>query len=76
MHAAVAHHPAAPRSPLWHRAIGAGAGWYKSEEAIMGTAITVELWADDDLSGHAAIDAVMAEMHRIDRAMRDRKSVV
>ena len=74
MHAAVAHHPAAPRSPLWHRAIGAGAGWYKSEEAIMGTAITVELWADDELSGHAAIDAVMAEMHRIDRAMSPHKA--
>ena len=39
----------------------------------MGTAITVELWADDDVQGHAAIDAVMAEMHRIDRAMSPHK---
>ena len=50
------------------------AAWFKREEAIMGTAITVELWADDDLSGHAAIDAVMAEMHRIDRAMSPHKA--
>ena len=76
MHAAVAHRPtelrAAPRQPLAHRAVGAG--WFKREEAIMGTAITVELWADDDLSGHSAIDAVMAEMHRIDRAMSPHKA--
>jgi thiamine biosynthesis lipoprotein len=39
------------------------------EEAIMGTAIRVELWADDEATGEAAIAAVMAEMHRIDRAM-------
>lgn len=50
------------------------AGWFKREEAIMGTAITVELWADDDLTGHTAIDAVMAEMHRIDRAMSPHKA--
>ena len=54
--------------------VGAQAAWFKREEAIMGTAITVELWADDDLSGHAAIDAVMAEMHRIDRAMSPHKA--
>jgi thiamine biosynthesis lipoprotein len=35
----------------------------------MGTAIRVELWADDEATGEAAIAAVMAEMHRIDRAM-------
>ena len=35
----------------------------------MGTAIHVELWADDAALGEAAIDAVMAEMHRIDHAM-------
>src|SRR5690606_5777512 len=37
--------------------------------AIMGTAVSVELWADDDAAGRAAIDAVMAEMHRIEAAM-------
>ncbi len=35
----------------------------------MGTAIRVDLWADDAPIGRTAIDAVMAEMHRIDRAM-------
>ena len=49
------------------------AGWRKREEAIMGTAITVELWSDDAAAGTAAIDSVMAEMHRIDRAMSPHK---
>jgi len=44
-------------------------GWLSRDEAIMGTAIHVELWSDDRAAGVAAIDAVMAEMHRIDRAM-------
>lgn len=44
-------------------------GWMSRDEAIMGTAIRVELWSDDRAAGDAAIDAVMAEMHRIDEAM-------
>ncbi len=40
----------------------------------MGTAIRVELWAEDAAQGQAAIDAVMAEMHRIDRAMSPYKA--
>jgi FAD:protein FMN transferase len=48
--------------------VGAGA-WYQREEAIMGTAISVELWADTPQQAERAADAVMAEMHRIDRAM-------
>lgn len=43
--------------------------WLARDEAVMGTAIRVELWSDDRAGGEAAIDAVMAEMHRIDRAM-------
>jgi thiamine biosynthesis lipoprotein len=43
--------------------------WLEREEAVMGTAIRVVLWADDRQAGEAAIDAVMAEMHRIDRTM-------
>jgi len=39
----------------------------------MGTAIAVELWSADVASGAAAIDSVMAEMHRIDRAMSPHK---
>jgi thiamine biosynthesis lipoprotein len=38
------------------------------DEAIMGTAIRVELWAEQ-AAGEAAMAAVMAEMHRIDRLM-------
>ncbi|MEP7101260.1 MAG: FAD:protein FMN transferase [Burkholderiales bacterium] len=48
-------------------------GWLKREEAIMGTAIAVELWSEDRSAGESAIDAVMAEMHRIDRAMSPHK---
>lgn len=55
--------PARPAQP-----VSAGA-WLQREEAIMGTAISVVLWCDDAAQGEAAIDAVMAEMHRIDRAM-------
>lgn len=47
----------------------AQAGWLRREEAIMGTAIGVELWSDERAAGEAAIDAVIAEMHRIDAAM-------
>lgn len=40
----------------------------------MGTAISVELWSDDALAGQSAIDAVMQEMHRIDRTMSPHKA--
>ena len=43
------------------------------EEAIMGTAIRVELWSEDRADGEAAINAVMSEMHRIDHAMSPHK---
>jgi len=39
----------------------------------MGTAIAVELWSETAAEGEAAIDAVMAEMHRIDRTMSPHK---
>jgi FAD:protein FMN transferase len=45
------------------------AGWMQRDDVHMGTAIHVELWADDADEGRAAIDAVMAEMQRIDWAM-------
>ena len=43
--------------------------WFRGDEAIMGTAIHVELWSEDPALAGRAIDAVMAEMHRIDRLM-------
>lgn len=48
-------------------------GWCAREEAIMGTSIQVELWSEDRDAGERAIDAVMDEMHRIDRAMSPHK---
>lgn len=50
-----------------------GGEWLTREEAIMGTAIRVELWCEDRADGEAAISAVMAEMHRIDHAMSPHK---
>jgi thiamine biosynthesis lipoprotein len=47
--------------------------WLSRDEAIMGTAIHVELWSEGAAAGHAAIAAVMAEMHRIDAAMSPHK---
>lgn len=35
----------------------------------MGTRIVVELWADDAAKGQTAIDAVLAEMRRVDQSM-------
>ena len=43
--------------------------WFSRDEAIMGTAIHVELWSDDRAAAECAIDAVIAEMHRIDALM-------
>ena len=38
-------------------------------DGIMGTRITVELWADDRSKGEQAIDAVLEEMRHIDETM-------
>ncbi|HEY6510642.1 MAG TPA: FAD:protein FMN transferase, partial [Burkholderiaceae bacterium] len=43
--------------------------WFVRDEAIMGTAIHAELWHEDPVLAERALDAVMAEMHRIDRLM-------
>ena len=50
-----------------------GAGWYRREEAIMGTSIEVELQAPSRAEAEVAIGAVMAEMHRIDATMSPHK---
>ena len=49
------------------------AGWVVREEAIMGTAIRVELWAEERRLGELAAAAVVDEMHRIDRCMSPHK---
>ena len=51
-----------------------GAGWFRREEAIMGTAIEVELYASSRVDAEVAIAAVMAEMHRIDATMSPHKA--
>jgi thiamine biosynthesis lipoprotein len=43
-------------------------------DGIMGTRITVELWADDKAKGDAAIDAVLDEMRHVDDTMSTYKS--
>jgi len=45
------------------------ADWMERTEAIMGTRCYVELWADEPAKGNDAIDAVMAELRRIDSLM-------
>jgi FAD:protein FMN transferase len=61
--------PRSVRGPIAPAAFG----WMSRDEAIMGTAIRVELWSEARADGAAAIDAVMAEMHRIDRCMSPHK---
>jgi thiamine biosynthesis lipoprotein len=51
-----------------------GAGWYRHEEAIMGTSVEVELQAASRPQAERAIAAVMAEMHRIDATMSPHKA--
>ncbi len=52
----------------------AQAGWFQRHEAIMGTAIQVELWCEDAGLAEVAMAAVIAEMHRIDRTMSPHKA--
>ena len=61
-----------PRAPARVAQAQSG-GWFKREEAIMGTAISVELWSEDQAIADSAVAAVMDEMHRIDRTMSPHK---
>ena len=61
-----------PRAPA-RVAQAQSSGWFKREEAIMGTAISVELWSEDQVLADSAVAAVMDEMHRIDRTMSPHK---
>lgn len=47
----------------------AHADWFSDTRAIMGTAVSVELWMDDAAAAKAAIDAVMIEMQHVDTSM-------
>lgn len=63
--------------PAQHRgevSAGDAAGnWYSRDEAIMGTAIRVELWHEQAAAAEAAMDAVMAQMRQVDRTMSPHK---
>ena len=63
----------AAASPSQTPVQGAGAGWYRREEAIMGTSVEVELHAASRADAEVAIAAVMSEMHRIDATMSPHK---
>lgn len=49
--------------------VDAVAEWYRQDAAIMGTAIAVELWHEDEAKGRALTQAVVNEMRRIDDLM-------
>ena len=68
-----AQRPAAGTAAVAASANRAAGGWYRREEAIMGTSISVELLARTRALADEAIDAVMAEMHRINAAMSPHK---
>ena len=50
-------------------AAAADGRWYRREAAVMGTAVRVELWHADATAAEAAIEAVLAEMRRVDALM-------
>jgi len=52
-------------SPLATQTVDAA--WHRGDEAIMGTAVSVELWHDDAVAAQRLIEQVMAEMRRIDQ---------
>jgi thiamine biosynthesis lipoprotein len=66
--------PPSPRPAPGAVVAPAGAGWYRREEAIMGTSIEVELFASSRADAEVAIALVMAEMHRIDATMSPHKA--
>ncbi len=64
----------AREAPVVRRPVPAQAGgWLRAEDAIMGTSVSVELWAPERAGGEAAVRAVMEEMRRIDRTMSPHK---
>ena len=65
----------APRAPTRTPSLArpAAGRWFSRDEVVMGTAIHVELWAERPAEGESAVMAVLAEMHRIDRAFSPHK---
>lgn len=50
-------------------ALPARADWHEQTRSYMGTRVHVEVWSDDAAAANAGIDAVMAEMDRIEQMM-------
>ena len=50
-------------------ALPARAGWVGDAIDLMGTRVSVELWADDEARGRELVAEVMREYHRVDDAM-------
>jgi len=50
-------------------AAAADGRWYRREAAAMGTSVRVELWHADAAAAEAAMEAVLAEMRRVDALM-------
>src|SRR5688572_7865174 len=50
-------------------ALPAQAGWVGDAIDLMGTRVSVELWADDEARGRGLVAEVMSEYHRVDDAM-------
>jgi len=48
---------------------GAHADWYKQQQDIMGTRISVELWHQNESLSMQCSDKIFAEMHRLDAMM-------
>jgi thiamine biosynthesis lipoprotein len=51
---------------LWFLPALACAEWFEVTEPIMGTRVHAEVWHEDAGTGHAVLDAVLAEMRRIE----------
>jgi thiamine biosynthesis lipoprotein len=55
---------------FWCLASPVHADWvHRVTDGIMGTRITIELWADDEAKAQSAIDALLQEMRHIDDSM-------
>lgn len=50
-------------------AVNVRAEWLREERPLMGTSVSVELWAVDPIAGGQLIDKVLAEFQRLDQMM-------
>jgi thiamine biosynthesis lipoprotein len=64
-----ARHCAFLAAVLAAQALPASAGWVGEALDLMGTRVSVELWADDEAYGRELVAEIVAEYRRIDAAM-------